>query len=369
MARLTEVSIRNARPEPGKSDLLLADGGNLFLRVRPTASGVSRGWIVRIKRQGTRRVHSLGTYPELSIKQARAEAARIVAVERGNASATVADAVELYMDQIIRPRYRKVKNAEVYARRLQNRLGTLSVDAVRAHDVSRLIADHLRDAPVAAMRMLGFAKQFFAWCVAFGYLDRSPVADVQASAFGVEEKARERVLTDDEIRAFWNAKDLPHRALLRFLLLTGLRIGEAQAAQREWLAADGWLDLPAEVMKNKNPHRAFISELARKQIEGNAKPQLFRAVSPTAVQSAVHRWLDRHGIAERWTPHDLRRTFASRLGDLDVAVHVIAKSLGHTLTGGGESTGVYLRSEWLEERQDAAQKLAQHVAALVAEKR
>jgi hypothetical protein len=48
-----------------------------------------------------------------------------------------------------------------------------------------LIADYRREAPVAAMRMLGFARQFFAWCVAFGYLERSPGADVRASAFGV----------------------------------------------------------------------------------------------------------------------------------------------------------------------------------------
>jgi hypothetical protein len=97
----------------------------------------------------------------------------------------VREAVELYMDSIIRPRYRRVNNAEVYARRLQRGLGTVSVDAVRPVDVSRLIADYRREAPVAAMRMLGFARQFFAWCVAFGYLERSPGADVRASAFGV----------------------------------------------------------------------------------------------------------------------------------------------------------------------------------------
>jgi integrase len=361
MPRLTELRIRNAK-SPDREHLI-ADGGNLFLRVRPTGSKV---WIVRIKRGGKRRVHTLGPYPSTSLLEARKQAAHLVAVERGEARVTVAEAVEDYMTAIIRPKYRRVNNAEVYARRLASTVGSLSIDAVRAVDVSRMIVDYTREAPVSAMRCLAFAKGFFSWCVGFGLIERSPITDVRASAFGVEEEPRQRILTDDEIRAFWNASDLSHRALLRFLLLTGLRIGEAQAAQREWIRND-WLDLPAEVVKNGKPHRAFISRAARQQVELDAAPALFRAVSPTAVQSAVKRWQQRHGVNTdaRWTPHDLRRTFASRLGDRGVPVHIIAKCLGHTLEGGGESTAVYLRSEWLDERKQAALQLAEHIAGLV----
>ena len=359
MARLTDISIRNAKPHT--SDRLLSDGGNLFLRVRPNGS---KGWIVRIKRQGTRRVHTLGSYPDVPIKRARAEAARIVAEERGTARVSVRDAVEHYMDAMIRPRYRRVNNAEVYARRLQNALGALSVDVVRPVDVSRMIADYRREAPVSAMRCLGFAGGFFAWCVGFGYLERSPVSDIEARTFGVVEEPRARILTDDEIKAFWHATDLPHRGLLRFLLLTGLRIGEAQAARVEWIDADHWLHLPADVMKAGRPHECFLSGLARTQIEAGAKPHLFRSVSPTAVQAALRRWQARHDIAERWTPHDLRRSYASRLGDLGTAPHVIAKALAHSFTPSA-SLPTYLRSEWREDRVQAAESLAAHVSGIV----
>jgi integrase len=365
MPRLTEVLIRNTRPEPG-GDVLIADGGCLFLRVRAGGSGVSRNWVVRVKRGGTRRVHTLGSYPEVPIKQARAEAARIVALEHGTAQITVGEAVEQYMKAIIRPKYRRTANAEVYARRLQAALGSHSLETVRPFDVSRMVADYGREAPVASMRMLGFVRKFFAWAVGFGYLERSPVTDIQARAFGVQEEARERILSDDEVRAMWRATDQPHRPLLRFLLLTGMRIGEAQASQAEWLDAEGWLHLPASVMKNKKPHRVFVSPLARAQIERDAAPALFRSVSPTAVQAAVQRWQTRHGVTDdRWTPHDLRRSFASRCGDLDVAPHVIAKALAHTFTP-SESLPVYLRSEWLDERKQAAIAMAAHVATVVA---
>jgi hypothetical protein len=53
---LTDIKIRATRP--AVQDILLVDGGNLFLRVRPSGS---RGWIVRIKRKVKLRVHTLGT--------------------------------------------------------------------------------------------------------------------------------------------------------------------------------------------------------------------------------------------------------------------------------------------------------------------
>src|SRR5215467_1334742 len=58
MPRLTDLKLRDVKtPE---RELLLSDGGNLFLRIRPTGS---KTWIVRIKRNGKRRVHTLGAYP------------------------------------------------------------------------------------------------------------------------------------------------------------------------------------------------------------------------------------------------------------------------------------------------------------------
>jgi integrase len=363
MPQLNDIKIRNARLPPEKKEDLLSDGNDLFLRLRRKGrNGHSRTWLVRIKRNGKRRVHTLGAWPDVSIKEARAKAARLVSIERGTARVTVAEAVEQFMDSQIRPRYRSVANAEVYCKAVKTALGALAVDALRPFDVSRMVLDYKRTAPVAAMRLFAFTKGFLSWCIGIGYATHSPAADLKASAFGVKEMSRERMLTDDEIRAFWHATDLQHVPLLRFLLLTGLRIQEAQCAAHGDIDVEHWLTVPADRAKNGKEHRAYLPEFARQQIE--AKPLLFRSVSPTAVQAALHRWQDKHGIAERWTPHDLRRTFASRCGDLGVAPHVIAKLLNHTIPGGG-SLPVYLRTEWLDERKSAAEALASHVEAAV----
>ncbi len=261
------------------------------------------------------------------------------------------------MDAQVRSKYRRVANAEVYCRAVTAALGVLSVDGVRAVDVSRMIADYRRKAPVAAMRLLSFTKHFFAWTVGFGYVDRSPASDVEPRAFGVQENARERKL--ESVRM---PDDLPHVRLLRFLLLTGLRIAEAQKAT---LAATirALVAFPRST-EDKKPHRVDLPPLARAQLERTAGPHLFTSVSPTAVQAAVHRWHDRHEVTDRWTPHDLRRTFASCCGDIGIPPHIIAKLLNHTIPG-GDSPPVYLRSEWQDERKEASERLAAHVGQLV----
>jgi integrase len=63
-----------------------------------------------------------------------------------------------------------------------------------------------------------------------------------------------------------------------------------------------------------------------------------------------------------WTPHDLRRTFSTRLGDLGVAPHVIERMLNHTAEG---VAAIYNRAELLEERIAATRLWAAKLAEIV----
>src|SRR5262249_62101087 len=91
--------------------------------------------------------------------------------------------------------------------------------------------------------------------------------------------------------------------------------------------------------------------------------KLFRSVTQTAIQAGVGRWHERHETPQ-WTPHDLRRTFATRCGDLKIAPHIVAKLLNHTIPS-SETLPVYLRSEWLDERKEAAIAVARDIAKVV----
>ena len=103
--------------------------------------------------------------------------------------------------------------------------------------------------------------------------------------------------------------------MLRFLLATGLRIGEAYNGHRE---GQYWV-VPVGAAKNRGCAPRLVGDLALAQIE--QRPWTGRAV--------VQAWVTAH--AGGWTAHDLRRTFATRINGMGAAPHVVEKMLNHTL--------------------------------------
>ena len=224
-------------------------------------------------------------------------------------------------------------------------------------------------------------KLALGWAVEVGYLDHSPAEGLTRRVAGGDEQSRRRVLSDGEIRELWRLQSL-NANLLRALLLTGCRISELQKASTEHLQGD-WLFIPAENSKNARAHRVFLLPETRAQFNGRA-PLLFHNVSPTAVQAWARRLqIDVEGDdsprepwasirpndpqtgrpAPAWTPHDLRRTFATRLGELGVAPHVIEKMLNHTAEG---VAATYNRAELEAERIAATKAWAAELGRIVA---
>jgi len=189
----------------------------------------------------------------------------------------------------------------------------------------------------AARSLLVVLKGMFRYCVESGWLDRSPAAQVSAAAIGPAQASRDRVLTDDEIRSVM-ADQHPSGSVLRFLLLTGLRIGEAYGGHREGL----WWVVPKNVAKNGREHRVWLSRLALVELESHPW-----AAARTSVQ---HRLTHN---APGWTAHDLRRTFATRLNAMGVAPYVVERCLNHTFSGVME---VYNRADYHAERIDALER-------------
>ena len=218
---------------------------------------------------------------------------------------------------------------------------------------------------MGANRFLAFVKQALSFAVESGYLQHSPAAALTRRIAGGEEAPRVRVLTDAELRLLWAAPG-SHARLLRFLLLTGARIGEAQRAT--WaefdLPAKRWRVAAAHT-KSARPHWVHLAPLTRAVLgsRGAASALALRTTSETSV-SLARALVRARRDAHRFTPHDLRRTFATRLGSLGVAPHVIAKCLNHLLEA-SESINVYLRAEYEAERVAAVERWAAELARLV----
>jgi integrase len=224
-----------------------------------------------------------------------------------------------------------------------------------------------------ANRALGTLSKFFNWLVARDALAFSPVTGVERPH---EEEARDRVLTDAELRKLWLAceSEGPFGQALRVLMLSGARRNEV--SQMRWSELDWerrlWT-LPRERSKNRRPHVVPLPSQAWQIIE--SMPAIagcdfvFTADGKKPVigwDKAKVRISAKAGIAsETWRLHDLRRSCASGMQRLGVQVPVIERALNHVSGTFRGIVGVYQRDDLADEVRIALQKWGDHVERIV----
>jgi integrase len=283
----------------------------------------------------------------MTVERARRERDKLTG-QNTDLGVTVAEAVDDYR-RIVTDNYKSGYQSEVYLRHLvalhgHRRIATLS----RAELVSITKQYAKERGSRSADRYLSQLRGVFNLAVEQGLIDTSPLLGVSSRITGYKPKPRSRTLTPDEINELW-IWGHPNAALLRFLLLTGLRISEAQKGHRE---DDRWI-VPAHYSKNGKAHWVYLTEGAKAQLHTPFE------VSPTAVQAWVRRKLPG---SDKWTPHDLRRTAATLMNDNGVQPFIVERVLGHTLTG---LMAVYNHAEYTDERIEAAAILERSIHGMV----
>jgi integrase len=176
------------------------------------------------------------------------------------------------------------------------------------------------------------------------------------------------MLSDDELRRLWLACEAiggPAGICIKLLVLTGQRRGEI--AGLRWDEVDGdLLALPAARMKGRAPHVVPLSTQAAALIESmprNGAEVFGRLIGNFA---RLKRALDaRMGDAPKWVIHDIRRSAASSMAKLGVALPVIEKILAHRSGTFRGVVGTYQRHSFLPEMAAAMQTWADHVDRLV----
>lgn len=321
-------------------------GDGLYLRQSPTGRLT---WVYRAMTRGNPVKRNLGTYPALSMAQAKAETARLN-LKAQPATATAADVARDWFEKVIEPNYRVTKNIEVYVSRFERAFGRKPIQSLSKPELVAELEAYAKTSPVAANRCRSNWKMLFDYASERGLIDSNPLSGTTNRIAGGTEKSRDRTLTDDEIIALWHDGH-EHGALLRFLLLTGLRISEAQGAQTIHIDGDKLL-----ITENKSdrPHWVYLTKAAKEQI-CDYEGYLFEPRSNTAVQSRLKR------LNMGWTPHDLRRTFATRLAGLGCPVHIVEKLLNHSMQG---VAAIYNRFDYEPERIEWSQKLSDDLEAL-----
>jgi integrase len=341
-----------------RSERLIADTNGLYLRLRKGKGGITRTWQFRRREGDKLSVITLDTYPKLSLKEARLRAAELGA-RRDLACPTVTEAAEQWLAERVNTTHRRAFLVEGYIRRgVLPALGSRRLRDVAPAAIGKMIREYRDQAAKAgrartegrsaARALLATCKGLFGYAVACGWIDDSPAAQITAAIVGSPDAARARVLTDDEIK-FVMATESPGAPLLRFLLATGLRLGEAYGGHRD---GQHWV-VPASLSKNGKEHRVWLSRVALAQLDH---------FPWAARRERVQGWLTEN--AGGWTCHDLRRTFSTRLNGMGTAPDVVERLLNHSLPG---LMAVYNRAEYDAERREALEAWSGYLIGFVGE--
>jgi integrase len=326
-------------------DRLVSVGDGLYLNVRRS----SKTWVTRHRQAGKWRITTLGRYPEMTTKEARAKALAD-ALARVPSNATVEALAEEYHRDVVEVEHKRPELFRGYLdRAVLPALGSRRAAEVTASEIAAVIRDYSTRGPRTADQLRSVFVALFKFAVEIGVREDNPAAALTRRVAGYRYEPRERVLSDKELRLLWSEVN-PNARVLRFQILTGLRIGEAQKGRRD---GDFW-HVDADLAKNGKAHWVYLPKLAAAQLP-------LPECTPTNVQAWTRRWCERMKV-EPFTPHDCRRTAATRMADAAVEPFVIERVLNHTLQG---VLGTYNRGEYRDERIAAAKALEKVIVRAV----
>ncbi len=257
------------------------------------------------------------------------------------------------------------------------------VGSIRRRDAILLVEDVASRAKAQALGVLKHARAMFTYALHRELVDFNPFAGVSAAIPDVTPNSRERVLSDNEIKIIWNtlsdkdsAGSLIARNGLLLILVTAQRPGEVAGMAKSEVDKEWWT-IPKERAKNKEEHRVYLTPLAQRLLLKLICPWYFPSPdleSPIGRPALSHvltkQPKDKEGKITRqqylglprWTPHDLRRTAATKLSELGCPDEIIDAILNHVKKG---VIGVYNRNKYDKEKKKWLLKWAKHLEVLV----
>jgi integrase len=254
------------------------------------------------------------------------------------------------------------------------KLGARQIKDITRADITRLL-DRIADENGAPMadHTLAYLRRVMNWHASRSDDFRSPIVRGMARTRPSQQR-RQRVLSDDELRAVWRAAEASPNAfsyLVQFLLLTAARRTEAAAMRRGEVSGEQWT-IPQERYKTGLELVVPLSDAAVAVLAGVPRIGKSGLVFTTdgkhplagfsKFKWAFHdkvlaemRKQDPEARLPRWTLHDLRRSARSLMSRAGVPSDHAERCLGHVLPG---IRGTYDRHEYLLEKKRAFAALA-----------
>ncbi len=372
----------------------------LYLVVQPSGA---KSWALRYRFAGKPAKLTLGKWPIMGIAEARTAAGdALQEVEHGRnpnaakkaakadakeAALTERDKIKTLVADFDKRHLSKLRSGALVRRSMDKyvvaKWGDRDIGEITRRDIVDLLDGIADDGHgVMANRIRAYLSKFFGWAVDRDIIAASPAIGLKVS---VKETARERVLSDDEIRWLWAACDkagYPFGPFTRLLLLTGQRRNEVSEMTRAEIEGDLW-SLPPERVKNGRAHDVPLSTAAADVLASVPRiagsDYVFTTTGKTSI-SGFARGRDNlvKAMAEiaskerdepveisHLTYHDLRRTCATGLARLGIPVRVTEAVLNHVSGTAAGIVSVYQRHDYADEKRAALEAWGRFVTGLV----
>lgn len=312
----------------------------------------------------------VGRYPDLPLSEARTAAKRLLTetpertVRITFETAKTLFIAENYTDSAARTRSEAQRLLDKHFASIM----ALPLSEVTDRRIQAQL-DKLKHTPSELLHAFRVCRTFLRWCTRppRRYIPHSPLEGYEAPG---KDKKRTRILTDDELRAVWNACSGPHGAMTRLIILWGTRKGETLRLRREWVV-DDLLTIPGSHTKNGRAHAIPLLPLARSILD--AQPYISPYFFPGRLDKTTHShegaWDERHrellkaSQTSGWTAHDLRRTFRSNLARLKVPRDIAERLLNHAPA---TLDDIYDQHSYLPEKREALAKIEAQIISLLA---
>jgi integrase len=385
---LTDAKIRNTKPGP--KPIKLADGGGLYIEVRPTGAKL---WRFRYRIAGKENVFAIGDYPGITLAEVRAEhgKARLLVkqgihpshsrqTERLSNHAANANTFEGVAKEWISKK--STGWTPYYLRQVERFLESDVFPHVGRLPIRRVTAAHLleiirriegRGAETVALLVRQWSSAIFRYAVATLRADGDPAAALKG-AIHRPKVEHHKPLSRSQIVDFIKALDKygGYRTTviaLRLMLLTFVRTVELRKA--EWSEFD--LDnaewrIPAERMKMREPHivplsKQTVSLLRELQTYTGGRAVLFpnyRRPNECMTATTLNRALERMGFNGKdsigFSAHGFRATASTILNEMGYRSDVIERQLAHAERDKVRAS--YNHAEYMDERKAMMQEWA-----------
>jgi integrase len=326
-----------------------------------------RSWTLHYTLADKRKRLTFGAYPALGLAVARTKADEIKAdVAAGHQPRSIsADTLQAICEEYQRRDGAKLRSVgwrrRVLERHVYPILGSRPIAEIRRSEIVRLL-DGIEEAagPAMADKTLGIIRKILNWHATRSDDFMSPIVRGMGR---ITNGARDRILTDDELRAVWRTDAGMFGRLVRFILLTSARRSEASEMTWAELHESDWT-LPAARNKTGVDLVRPLSKAALAVLPERNGEFVFSAngTMPIRAISIFKAAFDKASGTSGWTLHDCRRTARSLMSRAGINSDHAERCLGHVIGG---VKGVYDRHQYHAEKARAFEALATLIQRIV----